>query len=91
VAFRSGAPDLVAGDGNSLDDVFAHDRSTVTTTAISVDLAGNQPIGGASSSPALSADGRFAVFESDATNLVMGDTNGFTDIFMRDRGDAAGP
>jgi len=39
----------------------------------------------ASRAPAISADGRFIVFESDATNLVPGDTNGFTDIFLRDR------
>lgn len=36
-------------------------------------------------SPALSADGRFIVFSSLATDLVSGDTNGVADIFVRDR------
>ena len=35
--------------------------------------------------PAISADGRFVAFRSDATNLVPGDTNGATDVFVRDR------
>src|SRR5206468_11535137 len=35
--------------------------------------------------PALSADGRFVAFQSDATNLVAGDTNGATDVFVHDR------
>src|SRR5213078_398325 len=35
--------------------------------------------------PAISADGRFVAIASNATNLVGGDTNGFTDIFVRDR------
>ena len=35
--------------------------------------------------PAISADGRFVAFNSDATNLVPGDTNGARDVFVRDR------
>jgi Tol biopolymer transport system component len=36
-------------------------------------------------SPALSADGRFVAFESEASNLVPGDTNGERDVFVHDR------
>ena len=34
---------------------------------------------------ALSTDGRFVIYASLSTNLVAGDTNGFQDIFIRDR------
>ena len=35
--------------------------------------------------PAISADGRYVAFESDANNLVDDDTNGYSDIFVHDR------
>src|SRR5438477_347716 len=44
-----------------------------------------EPISAASSSPQISADGRFVVFVSGASNLVTNDTNGVNDIFVRDR------
>jgi hypothetical protein len=43
---------------------------------------------GASEYPALSSGGRFVAFQSNATNLVAGDTNAVTDVFLRDRGAA---
>jgi len=43
------------------------------------------PFGGESSLPSMSADGRYVAFQSDATNLVPGDTNGTSDVFVRDR------
>jgi Tol biopolymer transport system component len=84
VAFESGASNLVSGDSNGQSDVFVHDRQTGATERVSVDSAGNQADGG-SGKPAISADGRFIAFESDATNLVAGDTNGESDVFVRDR------
>jgi hypothetical protein len=54
------------------------------TARVSVDSAGTQA-NDTSFSPALSADGRFVAFHSDATNLVAGDTNGFVDVFVHDR------
>ena len=86
VAFHSDATNLVAGDTNGLTDVFVHDLSTGETVRVSVDSLGKEATGGPSSSPAISADGRFIGFKSDATNLVSGDTNGFRDVFFRDRG-----
>ena len=84
VAFESEATNLVAGDTNGVSDVFVHDRQTGTTTRVSLATGAVQANGG-SFSPRLSVDGRFVVFESDATNLVAGDTNGDTDVFVHDR------
>jgi Tol biopolymer transport system component len=61
----------------------AQPASAGSTTRVSVDSAGRQA-NGPSSVAAISADGRFVAFESDATNLVAGDTNGLTDIFVHD-------
>ena len=84
VAFDSVATNLVAGDTNAVSDVFVHDRQTGTTTRVSVATGGVQANGG-SFLPALSMDGRFVAFHSSATNLVAGDTNGGTDVFVHDR------
>src|SRR5436309_3388656 len=84
VAFDSTASDLVAADTNGVSDVFVHDRQAGTTERVSVASGGTQA-NHASSCPALSADGRFVAFQSDATNLVAGDTNGATDVFVHDR------
>jgi Tol biopolymer transport system component len=83
VAFQSYASTLVAGDTNGKSDIFVRDRWTDTTTRISLDSNGIQSDGN-SFDPALSADGRYVAFSSDATNLVPGDTNGLRDIFVRD-------
>src|SRR5207249_1268748 len=89
VAFGSDATNLVAGDTNGTTDVFVHDRQTGTTERVSVasggGTQGNGKSGGFFAFPALSADGRFVAFQSDATNLVAGDTNGTTDVFVHDR------
>src|SRR4028118_2224225 len=52
-------------------------------TRVSVDSANNQANGG-SIDPSISPDGRFVAFESEASNLVPGDTNDTSDIFVRD-------
>src|SRR5439155_1259062 len=89
VAFDSDATNLVAGDTNGTTDVFVHDRQTGTTERVSVasggGTQGNGKSGGFFAFPAPSADGRFVAFQSDATNLVAGDTNGTTDVFVHDR------
>jgi archaellum component FlaF (FlaF/FlaG flagellin family) len=84
VAFMSIATNLVPGDTNGFQDVFVHDRLTGATTRVSVDSGGTQA-NGLSVLPSISSDGRYVSFESAATNLVPGDTNGFRDIFVRDR------
>jgi hypothetical protein len=84
-AFDSQATNLVGGDNNGVVDVFVHDRTTGRTTAVSVSSRGRLG-NGVSTSPALSADGRFVAFESNASNLVAADTNSARDIFVRHRG-----
>ena len=83
VAFESDATNLVPGDTNNRRDIFIRDRLTNTTTRVSVDSAGNQG-NSDSTTPSISADGRFVAFASNATNLVSGDTNNSRDIFLRD-------
>ena len=84
VVFWSGASNLVNGDTNEKEDLFLRDRQTGETTRISVSSIGAQA-DESSYYPAISGDGRFIAFMSDATNLVSGDTNGFSDIFLHDR------
>jgi len=84
VAFESDSPNLVAGDANDANDVFVRDRWLGTTELVSVDGNGVQG-NGASFRPSISADGRFVAFMSKASNLVFSDTNGSSDIFVRDR------
>lgn len=84
VVFTSDASNLVGGDTNGDQDVFVRDRTTGRTRRVSVSSAGEQPNGN-SFDPFISADGRFVAFSSAASNLVGGDTNGVTDIFVRDR------
>jgi Tol biopolymer transport system component len=84
VAFESDATNLVAGDTNNARDIFVKDRTTGTTTRVSVATGGTQG-NGRSDQPSCSADGRFVAFESDATNLVAGDANSARDAFVHDR------
>lgn len=83
VAFESIASNLVWGDNNGLQDVFVRDRMTQTTTRASVSTAGAQA-NGESWWPALNGDGRYVVFSSNATNLILLDLNAHWDIFLRD-------
>jgi Ca2+-binding RTX toxin-like protein len=85
VAFTSEASNLVPGDTNNRNDIFLRDTLTNTTTRVSVDSAGNQQNGSSFfNASSISADGRFVAFESNASNLVPGDTNRSGDIFVRD-------
>jgi Tol biopolymer transport system component len=83
VAFDSEASNLVAGDTNDTWDVFVRDRRTKTTTLVSVSSSGTQG-DAASSHPSISANGRFVVFTSVATNLVRGETSGSMAVYVRD-------
>ena len=85
VVFISAASNLVSGDTNGEDDVFVRDTQTHKTQRVSVSSTGAQADGGSYAYPTtISNDGRYVAFTSDATNLVTGDTNGTTDIFVRD-------
>jgi Tol biopolymer transport system component len=82
VAFSSEASNLVPGDGNGSIDDFVHDTLSGATSRISLTNGGRESDGD-SLRPALSGNGLFAAFDSQAANLVSGDTNGFSDVFLR--------
>ena len=86
VSFTSLASNLVAGDTNNAADVFVKDLQTGVVTRVSTSADGTQASGYSSGSAAsaISADGRYVVFNSDATNLVPGNTNDSSDIFVKD-------
>lgn len=85
VAFTSSANNLVPNDTNGYyADIFVHDRLNGTTERVSVASDGSQA-NHRSALPGLSADGQTVVFLSDASNLVAGDTNNTTDIFVHNR------
>jgi len=79
-----GASKLVSGDTNKKEDVFVRDRQTGTPTRVSVSSSGVQGAG-VSGDPAITVDGRYVAFISDANALVPNDTNRKADVFVRDR------
>ena len=83
LAFGSAASNLVPGDTNGSWDIFVRDFQSGQTERVSVSSAGVQG-NNDSYYPGISSDGRYVVFESAASNLVAGDTNGVYDIFLRD-------
>jgi Tol biopolymer transport system component len=83
VAFRSDSPNVVPRDTNRAMDIFVFDRVKNVTTRVSVSNRGKQA-NGPSGDPAISANGRYVAFNSFASNLVRGDTNRVSDIFVRD-------
>ncbi|MCX6953748.1 MAG: Ig-like domain-containing protein [Verrucomicrobia bacterium] len=88
-AFASDAANLVTAsavggaDTNNVRDIFIFDSQTGTTRRLNLSQQGAQANAG-SANPAISAAGRYVAFSSDATNLILGDTNGFSDIFVVD-------
>ncbi len=88
VAFVSEASNLVPKDTNRKADVFLRDTETGKISRISVSTKGKQ--GNENSyNPSISDDGRFIVFDSFASNLVMGDLNRKGDAFLHDRQDGS--
>lgn len=81
IVFTSNASELTDGDTNGVADVFLRDRQTGTTTLIS---KGATIANGASGNASISADGRYIVFTSEATNLGSVDNNNAIDIFWVD-------
>jgi RHS repeat-associated protein len=84
VAYDSIATDLISPDANSRSDTFVWDAASSATTLVSLSTAGVQGDGD-SSQPSLSGDGRYVAYESFATNLTTGGTNGQGQIYVRDR------
>jgi Tol biopolymer transport system component len=84
VAFASNAFELVPNDANGAADVFVRDLENETTTRVSVRADGGEA-DQASATPVLSDDGNVVAFVSTSTNLVPGDTNGKSDVFVHVR------
>jgi Tol biopolymer transport system component len=85
VAFVSDDAQLVPGGNSNFYQVFLRDRTANVTTRISSKPNGNQGTDD-SGHPSLSHDGRYVAFESDSPGLAgPGDTNDWTDVFVRDR------
>lgn len=83
VGFISDATNLVANDTNGVSDTFVFDRAAQTVERVSISSAGVQGDGW-SGAASISTDGRFVAFSSSASTLVVGDTNGYIDVFVRD-------
>ena len=84
VCFGSGANNLVSGDTNSAGDMFIRDLLHQTTERVTLRTDGSQ-IAISCGGGAMSADGRYVVFLSNASDIVQGDVNGHADMFLRDR------
>jgi Tol biopolymer transport system component len=85
LAFTSSANDLVANDANNAQDVFVRDLQAGTTILVSISTDGIHPGNGDSFTPTISADGRYVLFYSKASNLASGSfSTGGQNLFLRD-------
>lgn len=82
IVFATSIP-LVAGDTNNLQDIYLRDRDSGTLQVLSVTPTGASS-SGSSITPMISADGLHVAFTSSSPDLVEDDTNGVTDVFVRD-------
>jgi Tol biopolymer transport system component len=85
IAFHSAASNLVRGDTNRVFDIFVRDRKTKQTQRVSVSNRGRQANAESFGPESISPDGRYVAFGSLASNLVAGDANDTTDVFLYDR------
>lgn len=85
VTYDSAASNLVSGDTNNVADIFVVNRATATTTRESLSNDGLQSTT-ASSKPDLTGDGQNVIFQSFASDLVAGDTNNHSDVFVHQLG-----
>jgi Tol biopolymer transport system component len=83
VIFSSPFSNIVPGDRNRATDVFVHDRVGETTRIVSRSSDG-MLANGNSFDPAISADGRYVVFASRASNLSPRDGDREHDVYLRD-------
>jgi hypothetical protein len=89
VGFMSLASNLDPSDGNLFSDIYVHDRHAGTTECVSVNASGVAGNDDSFFPVTVSEGGRFAAFSSNASDLVVGDTNVQCDVFVRDRTAAA--
>lgn len=82
IIWQSPSTSLVDNDTNGCTDIFRHDRTTGITSRVSVSTYGGQ-LNAQSFVPAVTSDGRYVSFYTEATNVVDNDTNGAADIYLR--------
>lgn len=83
VAFESYATNLIpGGTASPALQIYRWDRQKEITQLVSRSAA-NAPANDLCLRAAISADGKFVAFHSKASNLVSGDTNSRTDVFVR--------
>jgi hypothetical protein len=85
VLFLSFADNLDPQDPETLGDVYVRDRQLGITELISVQLTSAPSVHDAGATGSISGDGRFVAFDSSDSNIVAGDSNGYGDVFVRDR------
>lgn len=83
--FYSSADNLITNDTNGYDDVFVYDLLTGLTERVSLSSTGEEANYHSRGRASLSSGGRYVAFQSGASNLVAGDTNGADDIFVHNR------
>ncbi len=85
VVFQSEATNVISGEVFGWPGIYLADLNSPTASvqAVSVTETGESP-NETSVKPNISADGRYVVYRSWADDLVVGDTNGFSDVFLRD-------
>ncbi len=83
VVFDSDSLDMVGDDNNGVNDIFIRDTVNNSTARLSNGMNGET--NGRSDHPDITPDGRYVVFDSDASNIVANDTNDSKDVFLYDR------
>lgn len=90
IGFISGAENLVNDDDNMHNDMFVRDVTAGTTTRVSLTSTGaQQENGGCNETAVISGNGLTVAFGSSADNLIPGDSNGLTDVFVREIGNTS--
>ena len=85
ILFRSGANTLVAQTNWGDTQVFLHDLDARTTEMVSLSNFDIAAFGSSQSPGGVSADGRWVVFTSNATNLHPDTANNSVHVYLRDR------
>ncbi|MFY1700622.1 MULTISPECIES: TolB family protein [Micromonospora] len=85
ISYQSRATDLVEQPVSDGNNVYLFDRQRGTTQLVSAPPSGPPAPAAHATSSEISSDGRYVTFTSDATNLVPGDTNDTTDVFLWER------
>jgi hypothetical protein len=83
VAYATDATDIVPDDQNGAPDIVLYDLQSGAADRLSLGNSGSEPEGD-STRPSISGDGTLVAYQSTAANLVSGDSNRATDVFVRD-------